>query len=280
MALRKCRSDFGVEIDLDLRAMRKASDTGQSGVHCVVGTILYPNEDPETPGRDRGKIVYMKSTLTGTEPADLLSYKLEHPAFPHDSTGDQWFSESQFESYRVLGRTIAMAALKPACTREDWTSGRQAMSRGFFNRLYDIWYPVTPAIERYLSEHGAQFDSLLRELRSKDNIAADANEIFRTGAVDLRADASAAEEAYFKAFALSLFDFMWRVFNDLDLQIASNRAHPQGEIWMNTFTRWTEMKFVRETWPTYRDRYPASFHFFLVEHLNFKDTNDIKFATP
>ena len=24
-------------------------------------------------------------------------------AFPHQSTGDQWFSESQFESYRALG---------------------------------------------------------------------------------------------------------------------------------------------------------------------------------
>ena len=23
--------------------------------------------------------------------------------FPHESTGDQWFSESQFESYRMLG---------------------------------------------------------------------------------------------------------------------------------------------------------------------------------
>jgi hypothetical protein len=280
MALRKCRSDFGVEIDLDLRAMRKAPDTGQSSVHCVVGTILYPNEDPETPGRDRGKIVYMKSTLTGTEPGDLLSYKLEHSEFPHDSTGDQWFSESQFESYRVLGRTIAMTALKPACTKEDSASTEQEKSRGFFNRLYDIWYPVTPAIERHLSEHGAQFDSLLRELRSKDEIAAHANEIFRTGAVDLLAGATDVEKEYFKAFALSLFDFMWRVFNDLDLQIPSNRAHPQGEIWMNTFRRWTEMKFVRETWPTYRDRYPASFHFFLVEHMDFKDMNDTRFQTP
>jgi hypothetical protein len=274
MALRKCRSDFGVEIDLDLRAMRKAPDTGQSGVHCVVGTILYPNEDPETPGRDRGKIVYMKSTLTGSEPADLLSYKLEHSSFPHDSTGDQWFSESQFESYRVLGRSIAMTALKPACTQQDRTSPREERTRGFFNRLYDIWYPVTPAIERHLSNHGTQFDFLLRELRSKDAIAANAKELFRTGAVDLRPNATTEEMEYFDAFALSLFDFMWRVFNDLDLQIESNREHPQGKIWISTFKKWAEMNFVREAWPIYGDRYPASFHFFLVEHLNFKDTDE------
>ena len=29
-----------------------------------------------------------------------------HPAYPHESTGDQWFSESQFESYRALGSHI------------------------------------------------------------------------------------------------------------------------------------------------------------------------------
>jgi len=222
----------------------------------------------------------MKSTLTGSEPADLLSYKLEHQAFPHDSTGDQWFSESQFESYRVLGRTIALTALKPACAKNDQASTPQEKNRRFFNRLYDIWYPVTPAIERHLSEHGAQFDSLLRELRSKDTIAAHANQIFRTGAVNLLSKATTADKEYFKAFALSIFDFMWRIFNDLDLQIASNRVHPQGEIWMNTFKRWTEMKFVRAAWPIYRDRYPANFHFFLGEHLEFTDTKGKRFKTP
>ena len=34
----------------------------------------------------------------------MRSYGAEHKAFPHESTLDQWFSESQFESYRMLGR--------------------------------------------------------------------------------------------------------------------------------------------------------------------------------
>ena len=33
----------------------------------------------------------------------MLNYALGHDAFPHESTGDQFFSESQFESYRALG---------------------------------------------------------------------------------------------------------------------------------------------------------------------------------
>lgn len=33
----------------------------------------------------------------------MKNYKKTHNAFPHESTIDQWFSESQFESYRKLG---------------------------------------------------------------------------------------------------------------------------------------------------------------------------------
>jgi hypothetical protein len=33
----------------------------------------------------------------------VYSYARNHSQFPHESTADQWFSESQFESYRALG---------------------------------------------------------------------------------------------------------------------------------------------------------------------------------
>jgi hypothetical protein len=33
-----------------------------------------------------------------------------HPDFPHESTANQWFTESEFESYRQLGLYIAKAA--------------------------------------------------------------------------------------------------------------------------------------------------------------------------
>jgi len=41
------------------------------------------------------------------ERADVRSYASSHPSFPHESTTDQWFSESQLESYRALGASIA-----------------------------------------------------------------------------------------------------------------------------------------------------------------------------
>jgi hypothetical protein len=39
-------------------------------------------------------------------PGDVQNYKLQHADFPHDSTAEQWFTESQFESYRRLGQKI------------------------------------------------------------------------------------------------------------------------------------------------------------------------------
>jgi hypothetical protein len=51
-------------------------------------------------------IVYIKPGLYGGEPRDVLNYATANQAFPHESTADQFFSESQFESYRALGRHI------------------------------------------------------------------------------------------------------------------------------------------------------------------------------
>ena len=50
-----------------------------------------------------GVLLYLKATLSGNEPEDVRSYADGHPAFPHESTADQWFGEAQFESYRALG---------------------------------------------------------------------------------------------------------------------------------------------------------------------------------
>ncbi|MBI3433089.1 MAG: hypothetical protein HY018_12865 [Hydrogenophilales bacterium] len=96
-AIRKCYADFGVVIDIH------AEDLASG--YSAVGRITYPDAPPAT-------LVYIKPRLTGTEPADLLNYKCTHPGFPHESTADQWFDESQFESYRKLGHWIARAVLE------------------------------------------------------------------------------------------------------------------------------------------------------------------------
>jgi hypothetical protein len=105
MAVRKCRIDFGVEITIPKLDQILPTANGFSPLAYAEGTILYPNPvHPHIP--IEGKILYLKSTLTGTEPVDLRNYKREHKAFPSESTVNQWFTESQFESYRRLGQFI------------------------------------------------------------------------------------------------------------------------------------------------------------------------------
>ena len=109
-AVRKCRSDFGAAIELDPTPLRPNAE-GFSKAHLVAGTIQYP--DGET-----GHIIYVKSGLTGDEPQDILAYKVANPVFPHQGTADQWFDESQFESYRALGRFAIESALNQLGTPE------------------------------------------------------------------------------------------------------------------------------------------------------------------
>jgi hypothetical protein len=64
-----------------------------------------------TDGRDSndGQLLYIKASLTGDEPADVIQYYRAHNDFPHESTANQFFNESQFESYVRLGAHIVQS---------------------------------------------------------------------------------------------------------------------------------------------------------------------------
>jgi hypothetical protein len=103
-AVRKIRIDFGIPIEFGTMTIypRSAIDTLKSpGHNCAVGRIRYSVVD----GADApdGIIVYIKAACYGDEPRDIYEYFRTNPTFPHESTADQFFSESQFESYRMLG---------------------------------------------------------------------------------------------------------------------------------------------------------------------------------
>ncbi len=98
-AIRKCYTDFGVKIDIDVNALRPGA-SGLSLWHAAVGSIHYPDAPA-------GHLLYFKPTLARDTPSDILNYAADNPGFPHQSTADQCFDESQFESYRKLGHYIA-----------------------------------------------------------------------------------------------------------------------------------------------------------------------------
>lgn len=94
----KCRSDFGVEIDIDIENLKRDDDR-ISKAHFAVGNISYRDGS-------NGALLYIKPTLTGDEPEDVKAYAAKNHTFPHDTTANQFFDESQFESYRALGEHI------------------------------------------------------------------------------------------------------------------------------------------------------------------------------
>jgi hypothetical protein len=114
-AMERCRSDFGVDISFpELAPLRPLPDPGdpqcrRSKAHFAVGRIRY-NPDSHL---DDGTIIYIKPTLVEGDPRDVLAYAQVDKTFPHDSTANQWFDESHFESYRALGEAAGAAASVP-----------------------------------------------------------------------------------------------------------------------------------------------------------------------
>jgi hypothetical protein len=107
--IRKARIDLGVNIRIDLKDLRPDSKTRGTKNYYAIGDILYPSKNPKGV---KGKLIYIKSTITGIEPEDLLAYRRKYPSFPDQTTGDQFFDEAQFESYRKLGEETALNVFK------------------------------------------------------------------------------------------------------------------------------------------------------------------------
>ena len=139
-AIEKCRTDFGIDIDIGVDEIRpKAGSTQQSQLreddknesewHCAVGTITYKDAPP-------GTLLYLKSSLTGNEPTDVKRYKALEPDFPHHSTADQFFDESQFESYRRLGRHIVEETLGKAVPSDQL---EKMPTKDIFRNLSAAW---------------------------------------------------------------------------------------------------------------------------------------------
>lgn len=110
-AIRRCRIDFGVDITFNDSRVTSRTD-GKSGDRpYAIGRIDHP-------GEALGVLIYLKPTFhqiveaARRMPIDVGHYASEHADFPHETTADQWFSESQFETYRRLGLLLASDLLK------------------------------------------------------------------------------------------------------------------------------------------------------------------------
>jgi hypothetical protein len=114
-AIERCRTDFGVEIEVDPIGLKRQPQQGLAQSHFAVGKIHY-SDSPE----DDGLIIYLRPTLVAGDPVDVLGYKLANPDFPDDTTANQWFDEAHFENYRDLGQVTGTAAEATIREAVDW----------------------------------------------------------------------------------------------------------------------------------------------------------------
>ncbi len=99
MAVRKIWIDLGIRIVINTTGIVPRVKASGKSVAWAVGSIHYPEA-----GAPVGMLVYVKPSYDADNaPIDVRAYAEVERSFPHQSTGDQWFSESQFESYRHLG---------------------------------------------------------------------------------------------------------------------------------------------------------------------------------
>src|SRR5207244_7999361 len=93
-----------------------------------------------------GWLVWVKPTVLPGDPPDVRQYRLQNEQFPHQTTVDQWFDESQFESYRKLGERSAEAAFD-AATRTVPLAGQNvtsALVQRFFAAVTSAAAPSAP----------------------------------------------------------------------------------------------------------------------------------------
>jgi Patatin-like phospholipase len=107
-AVRKCRIDFGIPIDFGAGIKIQSGD-GSKGAYWATARIRYSAVDMpkgKNPDDYDGVLIYVKPAVYGNEPRDVVNYSKLSPTFPQESSADQFFTESQFESYRELGSWI------------------------------------------------------------------------------------------------------------------------------------------------------------------------------
>jgi hypothetical protein len=166
--VRKCRVDLGVEIEFPDLKILAGNDQSLAEVGFIRGTIDY---EPNRPGSVKGAIILLKPTMSQSrgEPADLLHYSAQNKTFPQQTTADQFFDETQFESYRRLGLFIAKECLnkhddllqeiEPSDARAEVESSTEAPLRAtrFVNWAFGIGRPLKqlPAPENSLVDYVA-----------------------------------------------------------------------------------------------------------------------------
>src|SRR5208282_2751063 len=191
-----------------------------------------------------GWLLYLKASITGDEPSDVEEYRRENLQFPQQSTADQFFSESQFESYRRLGLHVAESAFDHINPKADLQT--------IFERLESQWL-LPPAVpEGAAARHSDAYAKLLAELeKSPDLDSVVLQNVPEEAHLDPR------RRAFF--FHLQLLQLIEEVFADFDFASEKKWNHPATRGWKNLITYWAQQPAMKEAWKSQRKSFGRPF---------------------
>jgi hypothetical protein len=265
-AVRRIREDFGVEIDIDLSPLKPNAER-MSKQHVAVGIISY---DPRGDRKDNAILVYLKPALTGDEPCDITQYRTRNADFPHESTGDQFYDEAQWESYRRLGEHAARSALR-FVERERQRDDLSADE--IFNGARWEWYQSPERREEKILELTGRLAALERQLREEapaSFIAEMYPELHTFGQKAAPIASPKPEEMGATLhFLIQMIQLMEDVWFAAYLEAYWNDPNNLG--WMNTFQRWAYTPSFRLWWPILKPMYGRKFRRFMEERLSLAD---------
>jgi len=123
---RGARNLFFNGVSVDWRDLLKAkpsedpSDPARKDMESTFALYLlgYANAPGQKPFVQH-HIIWLKPRSFAELPQDVIGYALRNPAFPHETTGDQFFNEAQWESYRALGFGMITTLMGYATHRAD-----------------------------------------------------------------------------------------------------------------------------------------------------------------
>jgi hypothetical protein len=280
-AIRKCYADLGVPIEVNVAPLRPRGEERRSEWHCAVGTIRYDLRDPDAVP---GVLLYLKPSLIGDEPADVLHYASTDPTFPHQTTNDQWFDESQFESYRKLGYHIGKCVLGNAKEMAESEADRSPEQQtevfgdveGLIVALKSIWHPPAKGGAAAFTRHTETLDAIYERLRNDPQLRfLDAQIYPNWKAIAAGTKYEVPLEQWLpdtygelrEGFYLcnTVIQLMENVYHDLELETQFD--HPDNRGWMNLFRHWAWCNMFRVTWAMSAATYGARFQSFCKRHL-------------
>jgi hypothetical protein len=278
-AIEKVRADFGIDIEIDIGGLRPVG--GLSGSHCAVGTIHYEQQDSD---KSPGILLFVKASVTGDEPTDVRRYAALHPEFPHESTADQFFSESQFESYRALGYHIGRSVFDVVAVQ----ATEQTTPVGMFRILRQRWTPKAPLPEDGVGKYSRALNAIWELVRTDEKVRFLDGQIFpewaaliATGrpARDLPPPPSENPTYYWlpeseeeRRAGFYICNQVLQLMEDvyIEFQLDTTYDHIDNRGWMNLFQHWTWSGMLAATWAITAATYDPRFQRFCHHRLDLR----------